>query len=130
MNRFNSKPDLTHARRIVEDVSWLSTHHAHSQAAKRLAEVLYTVEEHLAQIRRALGSARATASLTPHQLLAFERDHRRLLELVEEAQTLNSRSDPVRCRACLRRVARSLERHERRDNDLLSRLVPSGESRT
>ena len=124
MRRLEPRPDLRHARRIVEDASWLSVHHSHAQAARRLAEVLQAVEQHLAEVEQALRAARlAKVPPTPWQLAEIRRDHLRLLHLVEAALAYNSRSEPVRCKACLRKLARSLDRHERRDEELLGRLA-------
>lgn len=113
-----------HARRIVDDAGWLSAHHSYTQAAKRLAEVLHAVEQHVEQIEQALHAAQLVGRQpTPKQLLEIERDHHRLLDLVDAARVYNSRSEPARCKACLRRLARSLDHHERRDKELLGRFA-------
>jgi hypothetical protein len=112
--------DFRAAKRVVEDVAWLNLHRSYVQAAKRLGEVLRAVEQHLDQIERALRvQAQGNAPSGP-EILRIRRDHRRLLHLVESALAFVSRSEPARCQACLRKLSRSLERHEQRDRALLS----------
>src|SRR5678815_417905 len=103
--------DLRAAKRVVEDVAWLSLHHSYVQAAKRLGEVLRAVEQHLDRIEGALRvQAQGNAPSGP-EIVQIRRDHRHLVHLVESAQAFVSRSEPARCQACLRKLSRSLERH-------------------
>ncbi len=110
--------NLNKAKHVVEDVAWLSTHDSYVQAAKRLGEVLWTVEQHLDEIEKALRRG-DNKRLSAADILRIQKNHRRLRSLVETAQMYVSRSEPTRCKACLRRLRRSLELHEERNHELL-----------
>jgi hypothetical protein len=113
--------NLSGAKRTVEDVAWLSAHDSYVQGGKRLGEVLWTVEQHLRDIETALkrlplAGRRPSAA----EILKIQKDHLRLLHLVQAAQAHVSQSEPTLCKVCLRRLGRSLELHEQRNHDLLA----------
>jgi hypothetical protein len=121
--------ELLEAKQVVGDVAWLATHGSYVQAAKRLAEVLWSVERHVREIDRVLqSSSLGRRRLSAADVLRIREEHRRLLQLVQAAQACVSRSDSRRGEAYLRKLARSLGLHEQRNHSLLSgapRLAPS-----